>query len=174
MRPSNDPKKMETNLKEAITLYRKVVEEYPKTASAPLSLFNLGNALVQADELDPGIEAYKKFISMYADNESLLSLVQQKLGYAYQLKGDLEEATKAYSAVLEIPGSLNRDQSLFELARLEEGRARFDVALTLYEDLTKNYPDSPLAGEAGIRVKMLEAKQSSEATPASPPSTHSP
>lgn len=173
-RPADDPKKSDLNLKEAVALYKKIVEEYPRTQTAPVALFQLGNALVQANEVDAAIEAYKRFILMYGSNTSLLGLVQQRLGYAYLLKGDRDQAAKAYSSVLEIPGSLNRDQALFELARLEESLSRPEGALAHYQDLMKNYPNSPLANEAAVRVKVLEVKKSPDpaasATPAPVPS----
>jgi tetratricopeptide (TPR) repeat protein len=165
-RPADDPKKAETNLKEAIALYKKVVEEYPRTPTAPLALFNLGNALLQANEVDAAIEAYKRFVLMYGSNISLLGLVHQKLGYAYLLKGDRDQAAKAYTTVLEIPGSLNRDSALFELARLEESQSRPEGALAHYQDLMKTYPNSPFANEAAIRVKVLEVKKTPEPAPA--------
>ena len=108
---------------------------------------------------------------MYGANVSLLGLVHQKLGYAYLLKGDRDQAAKAYSTILEIPGSLNRDHALFELARLEESQSRPEGALAHYQDLMKNYPNSPFTSEAAIRVKVLEVKKSSEATPTVPVSS---
>lgn len=165
-RPTDDPKKADANLKEAIALYKKVVEEYPRTPTAPLALYNLGNALLQANEVDAAIEAYKRFVLMYGSNGSLLGLVHQKLGYAYLLKGDRDQAAKAYSTVLEIPGSLNRDHALFELARLEESQSRPEGALAHYQDLMKNYPNSPFSSEAAVRVKVLEVKKSPETPPA--------
>jgi tetratricopeptide (TPR) repeat protein len=173
-RPSDDPKKADANLKEAIALYKKVVEEYPRTAAAPLALFNLGNSLLQANDVDAAIEAYKRFILMYGNNASLLGLVQQKLGYAYQLKGDRDQAAKAFSTILEIPGSLNRDHALFELARLEESQSRPEGALAHYQELMKTYPTSPFASEAAIRVKVLEVKKSPEAAPTAPPAPPAP
>lgn len=169
-RPADDPKKSDLNLKEAITLYKRVVEEYPRTPTAPLALFNLGNAYLQANEVDAAIEAYKRFILMYGSNASLLGLVHQKLGYAYLLKGDRDEAVKAYSTILQIPGALNRDHALFELARLEESQSRPEGAMAHYQELMKTYPNSPFSSEAGIRIKALEVKKSSEAQPAAPPS----
>lgn len=169
MRPADDPKKADTNLKEAIALYKKVVEEYPRTPTAPLALFNLGNALLQANEVNAAIEAYQRFVVMYGSNVSLLGLVHQKLGYAYLVKGDRDQAAKAYSTVLEIPGSLNRDNALFELARLEESQSRPEGALAHYQDLMKTYPNSPFASEAAIRVKVLEVKKSPETAPAASP-----
>lgn len=161
-RPSNDPQKAAANVNEAIALYKRVVEEYPRTPTAPLAQFSLGNAFLQANNLDSAIESYKQFISTYGSNISLLGLVHQKLGYAYLLKGDIDQAAKTYSAILAIPGTMNRDYAMFELARLEENRSRPDEALKHYQDLIKTYPDSPLTSEAAVRVKVLEAKKTSE------------
>ena len=165
-RPSNDPTKGASNVKEAVTIYRRVVEEYPRTPSAPLAMFSLGNALLQSNEVDAALETYKRFTATYGANVSLLGLVQQKIGYAYLLKGDLDQAAKAYAAVLDITGSTNRDHALFELARLEESRSRSDEALKRYQDLISTYKDSPLAGEAAMRVKVLEALKTPVAAPA--------
>ena len=156
-RLSNDPKKIELNVKEAVTLYKQVVEEYPRTPSAPLALFGMGNALLQSKEIDSAIESYKRFITTYGSNVQLLGLVQQKLAYAYLVKGDIDQAAKAYAAVLDIQGSLNRDYALFELAKLEENRSRSDEALKQYQELLTSYKDSPLASEAAMRIKVLEA-----------------
>jgi tetratricopeptide (TPR) repeat protein len=172
-RPADDPKKADANLKEAIALYRKAVDEYPRTPTAPLALFHLGNALVQANDLDGAIEAYKRFLLLYSSNASLLGLVHQKLGYVYLLKGDRDQAAKAYSAVLQVPGALNRDHALFELARLEESMSHPEGALNYYQDLIKTYPNSPLASEAAVRTKALDVKKSTE-TPSTPAPPSSP
>ena len=173
-RPANDPKKVETNLKEAIRLYQQIADEYPRTPSAPLALFGLGNALIETNQVDSAIEAYKRFLSTYSLNVSLAGLVHQKLAYAYLSKGDHAQATTAYSAVLDSPGSLNRDQALFELARLEEGQSRREAALQRYQELIKNYPKSPFANEAAIREKILDIKKTSEVPPASTPAPDAP
>lgn len=164
-RPANDPKKVEANLKEAIRLYQQIVDEYPRTPSAPLALFGLGNALMETSQVDSAIEAYKRFLSTYSSNVSLAGLVQQKLAFAYLSKGDHAQATAAYLAVLDNPGSLNRDQALFELARMEEGLSRREGALQRYQELIKTYPKSPFANEAAIREKILDIKKTSEVSP---------
>ncbi len=165
-RAANDPQKAAVNLKEAIALYKRVVEEYPRTPTAPLAQFSLGNAYLQSNDLASAIEAYDRFISTYGSHVSLLGLVQQKLGYAYMLKGDLDQAAKTYSTILKIPGAMNRDYALFELARLEENRSRLDEALKHYQDLMKTFPNSPLTSEAAMRMKVIEAKKAPDPLPA--------
>ena len=164
-RPSTDSQKTANNLKEAIALYKRILEEYPRTPTAPLVQFSLGNAYLQSNEVDSAIEAYQRFTSTYASNTSLLGLVYQKLGYAFLLKKDLDQAAKAYSSILDLPGAMNRDYALFEVARLEENRSKPDEALKHYQELMKTYPNSPLTSESAVRVKVIEAKKNPEPSP---------
>lgn len=165
-RPGNDPKKAENNLAQAITLYTRIADEYPRTPSAPIALFSLGNALMESNQVDAAIAAYTRFLSAYGSNAPLASLVQQKLAYAYLSKGDRDQAAKSYTAILDNPASANRDQAMFELARLEESRSQLDEALKRYQDLIKTYPNSPFASEAAIREKIFDARKAHETTPA--------
>jgi outer membrane protein assembly factor BamD (BamD/ComL family) len=170
-RPIDDPKKSHEQLAQAINLYKQVVDQYPRSPVAPLALFHLGNAQVLANEVDAGIETYKRFMLLHGSNTSLLGLVQQRMAYAYLVKGDRDQAVKAFTGILEIPGALNKDHVLFELAKLEESQSRPEGALAHYQDLMKNYPNSPFTSEAAVRVKVLEVKKSPESpAPAATPS----
>ena len=166
---ANDPQKADHALKEAITRYRLIVEQYPRTATAPLALYHLGNTLVQANELNAAIEAYQQFLTLYGSNPSMAGLVRQRLAYVYLHKGDRDQAAKALTGILDTPGTLNRDQALFELARLEESQSRPEGALARYQELMKTYPNSPFTSEATIRTKILDAKKSQESTPPTSP-----
>ena len=97
----------------------------------------------------------------------MAGLVQQRLAYVYLHKGDRDQAVKALTGILETPGTLNRDQALFELARLEESLSRADGASARYQELIKTYPNSPFTSEATIRTKILDTKKSLESQPAS-------
>jgi tetratricopeptide (TPR) repeat protein len=163
---ANDPQNADRALKEAIARYRQIVEQYPRTPTAPLALYHLGNTLVQANELSAAIEAYQQFLVLYSSNPSLAGLVQQRLAYAYLLKGDRDQAVKALTGILETPGTLNRDQALFELARLEESQSRPEGALAHYQELIKTYPNSPFTSEATIRTKIMDVVKSKESEPA--------
>jgi tetratricopeptide (TPR) repeat protein len=162
-RPADNSAKAENNLKQAIVLYRRVIEEHPRSRSAQLALFHLGNALVQINDVKGGVEAYSKYVATYGTNATMLGLVHQRLAYAYLLSGDREAAVKAFLNVVMLPGTLNKDHALFELGKLEESLSRPEGALAHYQDLVKIFPNSPLAGEAAVRMKALEAKK----TPAS-------
>jgi outer membrane protein assembly factor BamD (BamD/ComL family) len=174
----NDPQKVDQALKEAIARYRQVVDQYPRTPTAPLALYHLGNTLVQANDVNAAIEAYQRYMAFYGSNPSMVGLVQQRLAYAYLLKGERDQAVKALTAILETPGTLNRDQALFELARLEESQSRPEGALAHYQELIKTYPNSPFTSEATIRTKVMDVKTAQETmavpTPVAPVPSSSP
>jgi tetratricopeptide (TPR) repeat protein len=159
-----DRAKADENLKKAIALYRQAIEQYPSVPGAHLVLYKYANALVQINDLKGAIEAYQQFIAKFGSNKLLLGMVYQRLGYVHLLNKDPEQAIKAFSALLDVPGAMNKDQGMFELGKIEEGRSRPEGALARYQDLMKAYPNSPFAGEASVRIKALEAKK----TPANP------
>jgi len=163
IRPIGEPAKADENLKKAIVLYRQVVEQYPRARTAHLAMYELGNALVQANDLAGAIEIYQKFLATHQSNVSLLGLVHQRLAFAYLLNGDREQAVKHLQTVVELPGVMNKDQALFELGKLEEAQSRPEGALARYQDLTKTYPASPFAAEADIRIKALGGQKAEEA-----------
>ena len=164
-----DPQKLDQAVTAAIARYRQVVDQYPRTPTAPLALYHLGNMLVQTNDVSAAIEAYQRYLAFYGSNPAMTGLVQQRLAYAYLLKGERDQAVKALTAILETPGTLNRDQALFELARLEESQSRPEGALAHYQELIKTYPKSPFTSEATIRTKGMDVKKTQESTPASAP-----
>jgi outer membrane protein assembly factor BamD (BamD/ComL family) len=172
-RSTGDPKNADNLLKQAMAKYRDVIEQYPRTAIAPLAMFHLGNAQVQANDLPAAIDTYQRFLLMYGANPALGELVQQRLAYTYLLKGDREQAAKAFTAIVNSPGALLKDQALFELARLEESQSRPEGALAHYQELIKTYPNSPYTSEATIRTKVMDVKKSME-TPAPSPTEAAP
>lgn len=160
-RMPDKPKETEENVKQAIALYRQLIETYPRTTFAAIGLYNLGNLLAQQNDLPGAVETYQKALMAYADNPMMAGLIHQRLAYVYLVKGDRELATKSFSTIVDIPSALNRDHALFELGKLEELQSRPEGALVHYQELMKTYPDSPLASEAGVRLKVLDVKKSS-------------
>jgi outer membrane protein assembly factor BamD (BamD/ComL family) len=163
-RPLDKPGQADKNLKEAINLYRQLLDQYPGTPSAQLARFHLGNALALANDMTGAVDAYQKYVAAYPENKLLLGLILQRLAYAQLSKGDVEGAVKSFTVVLDTPGTLNKDQILYELGKLEESRSHPEGALARYQELTKSYPNSPFTGEAAVRTKALETK----AIPAAP------
>ncbi|MFO0774498.1 MAG: tetratricopeptide repeat protein [Nitrospiraceae bacterium] len=172
-RPIDKPSQADQNLKSAVTLLKQLTEQYARTPSASMGLYYLGHALAQQNDHAGAIDAYQKALIAFAAQPSMVGLIQQRLGYEYLAKGEREQAVKAFTAVSETPGALNRDHALFELAHLEETQGRPEGAVGHYQELIKTYPLSPLASEATVRMKVMEVKKSVETNPV-PPTTPAP
>ena len=158
-RPPDKPEQAQKNLKKAILLYREVAKDYPGTPAAAQSLFRLGLALEEDKNVPEAIETYQKLVRKHGDNDPLLGLAYQRLAYAYLDQGDGAKAEEALTAVLAVPGAINKDHTLFELGKLEEAQSRPEGALARFQELLDRHPYSPLANEASIRIKALAAQQ---------------
>ena len=110
------------------------------------------------------IEKYQELIRASAQDPVFRGLVQQRLGLAHLLNGDRDSALAIWQAILDDPGTLNKDQIIFELAKLAESDERTQDAVTQYKKLMQDYPLSPFANEAGLRVKVLAPEEMKEPT----------
>ena len=158
-RSPDNPEETQENLGKAEDLFRQILAQYPRTSSARRSLFFLGNAQMEQNDLKGAIETYQQFINQFPGDEILLGIVYQRMGYAHLLDGNQDQASVAFTKVLDLPGSINKDQVLYEFAKLEEANGNTQAALNNYKRLVDDYPNSPFFNEASLRVKILEPEK---------------
>jgi tetratricopeptide (TPR) repeat protein len=166
----------EENLSKAIDLYREVVTRYPRTKAAAISQYYLGNSHLELSDHEHAIAAYQDFIQQYNHYPSLLSLVRQRLAYAYLGQGDPVAAKNAFEDVIAFEGALNKDQALYELGRLYETEGKNEEAIQRYQQIVESQPDTIFTTEARIRLLDLgvveaEPSPSEDQTKDSPATT---
>ena len=161
-RPLDDAEKAKENIQKAGTMFQEVLDQYPGTTSAKVSLFLLGNTLMEEKKYEDAIKVYHSFVQQYSDDNIFIGIVQQRLGLAQLLNGNREASLKAFEAVLTNAGALNKDQVIFELAKLAESDEKPDEAVDHYKKLMNEFPLSPFASEAALRVKVLAPEESEE------------
>jgi predicted negative regulator of RcsB-dependent stress response len=165
--PFGSPPRRPEESKKAVEVCRKVLAEFPRSSVAPQAAYLLGNTLSDLKDWDSAIKAYQEFLARYGDNRSLAPLVYQRLAYAQLSQGKVEEGEKTLAAIVKIEGAPNKDQALFELAKINELLNRPEGALARYQEIMKDYPHSPFANEASVRIKTLDTRKAT-ATPAPP------
>lgn len=163
-RPLDDVKKWKENMQHSTTMFEEIQEKYSGTRGAEVSLFFLGNNLMEDQKFSAAIEAYQEVIQDTAQDPVFRGLVQQRLGFAYLLNGDQDSALAAWQAILDDPHTLNKDQIIFELAKLAESNEQTQEAVNHYKKVIQAYPLSPLANEAALRVKVLAPEEQKEST----------
>mgnify|MGYP000722365326 CR=1 FL=1 len=163
-RPLDDVEKGKSNVQEASGMFQDILDQYPGTPSAKVSSFLLGNSFMDSENYQGAIDAYTAFIQKNRQDPILVGLVQQRLGLAHLLKGNQEAAESAFHAVLENAQAFNKDQVIFELAKLSESEEKTDEAVKHYKQLIQEFPLSPFSTEANLRVKVLAPEEVEDST----------
>jgi predicted negative regulator of RcsB-dependent stress response len=79
--------------KESVKMYKELIDSYPRSWSAQVARYHLGNIYYQTGEIDNAIAAYKDFVaSAPSDNSGIKFLALTSLGYCYEAKKDIKGA----------------------------------------------------------------------------------
>jgi TolA-binding protein len=161
-RPLDDVKKSQENIQKASVMFKEVLDQFPGTTSAAVSSFLLGNSLMEEQNYQGAIDIYTSLIEHMGSDHMFVGLIQQRLGLAYLRNGNREAAMKAFEAVLANPHALNKDQVIFELAKLAEADEKVPEAVGHYKTVLQDFPLSPFASEAALRVKVLAPEETKD------------
>ena len=162
-RPLDDVETGKSNIQKASAMFQELLQQFPGTPSATVSSFLLANSLMETENYQEAIKTYNSIIQEQPQNHVLVGLVQQRLGLAQLLVGDRSAAISAFEAVLANPHALNKDQVVFELAKLAESEEKTEEAVDYYKQLIQEFPLSPFSNEASLRIKVLAPEESQEA-----------
>jgi TolA-binding protein len=161
-RPLDDVKQGQENIQKASAMFKEVLDRFPGTTSAKVSSFLLGNSLMEEHNYQGAIDVYTSLIERNAPDHIFVGLIQQRLGLAYLRNGNRDAAMKAFEAVLTNPQALNKDQVIFELAKLAEADEKVTEAVGHYKTVLQQFPLSPFASEAALRVKVLAPEEAND------------
>ena len=145
----------EENYKKAVEQFQKVLQEFPRTPSASIAQFYIGNAHMELNDFDSAISAYRAFLEKKPKNDILAGMAYQRLGYAYLAKNSPEEARQAFESVDRLAGAINKDQVSYELGRMDETSGKKDEGVKRYQEIISRYPDSLFLAEAQRRLSAL-------------------
>ena len=123
----------------------------PSTPAEPRAraLYYLGRSSVETGAYDAAIAAFSSLITDLAESP-LAGFAQYHLGFAYLAKNALEEAAKAFSNASKAPGTEEalRMEGCFRAAELYDKLGWTETALSAYEQLRKDFPESEYARRA--------------------------
>ncbi len=161
-RPLDNVAKGKANIQKSAEIFESLIAEYPGTTSAGVSSFLLANGMMEEKDYEGAIAIYTSLIGEFEQFPIILGLIHQRLGLAHLLNDNRDSALKAFNQVLSNTGALNKDQVLFEMAKLAESHEQTDQAVEHYKQLIRDYPLSPFSSEANLRLKVLVPEESLE------------
>lgn len=143
-------------IQKAATLYQDILKKYPRTASAPVAQYEIGNVYFELKDYPAAEKEYQAFLEKYSGNKELGSFIHLKLGYLYQAKGDDAAALKQLRLAYDKPDPRGKDQAGFEVGRLLEKMDNKKEATEVYKKVSEDFSQSPWASEAKGRLALLD------------------
>lgn len=145
-----------TKYNKALELYNQVVTKYPRTKSAPLAQFGIGNSYYKIGDFNNAIKSYRFFIDRYHKITWLLPLVYHKMGYAYLQAGDTSKAIESFELASRSEECGIGDLCYFEIAKIYESIGKEEDAIKNYQVIVEKFPFSPWVTEASESIKRLK------------------
>lgn len=135
--------------------YKKALEFFKKayaTKKSPVSLFYIANCYYETGRYEEALNTLRQLNREFPDDERFVPLSYYKMAMASLKKRNNDEALKSLDILYRYKTGAYKDLSLLESARILEAQGKADEAQKKYEELTKNFPQSPFAEEAQIKV----------------------
>jgi tetratricopeptide (TPR) repeat protein len=80
--------------------YKDLIAQYPRSSSAVMANFRLGNLYRGRHEVDPAINAYQEFLDRVPKDGDLVTLAYSGLGSCYESKKELVKALEFYEKAM--------------------------------------------------------------------------
>jgi len=144
--------------KKASELFGDIINKHGGSPVAGAARYYKANADMETGDTAAAIEGYREVIEGAGKDLALKSVASSRLAAAYTAKGETDKAVSVYLGVIKSENDYLKDEAHFHLARIYENIGKKDAAVKDYEAITKEFPDSPWAKEAGMKVAELTGK----------------
>ena len=136
--------------------FTKVIEEHGSTKAAKLSLPLLADVHYKTGSHDEAITLYRKALKDFEQEPSILPIIWNSLGYAYEGKKDFQSAVDCFQKVIAFEGDFMKADAYFNLGRMYESLDNQEKALEAYQKVADQYSDSVHGNLAKERVRRLK------------------
>jgi len=137
----------------ALALVDRIEREYGSTDVAVQARLVKAGLLFDLGRYDEAAALYQKMVEK---GGSLRFLAAEGQGYAYEAKGDLDAALTAFQRLQPDEKGFYRDFALFHQARILARKGDKAGALTLYQQILDQWPQSALKTDVTNRIALLE------------------
>jgi hypothetical protein len=134
----------------------------PHSSLRPEAQLQRGELLLSLDRAGEAIAVYEPLLASGKLDDRLRFLAHEGLGYAYERKGNLDQAMAAFDKLGDdskaLGGGFYADRALYQKARITEVRGNRDEAARLYHEVLDKTPTTSLRDEITNRLAVLELK----------------
>lgn len=135
--------------------YKRAADTFKKaydTRKSPVSLFYIANCYYETGKYDDALKTLKELNQKFPDDERFVPLAYYKMALANLRKGNSAEALNSLDILYKYKTGTFKDISLFESVKILESMGRTEEAKRKYEELKKDFPESPFIEEAQVKA----------------------
>lgn len=150
----------------AVTVYRFVVRNYPRSGEAPKAQFRLAKQLRQKGDFEGAFKEYQNLLQRYPQTPDFEGAVSDQIEIANAfLRGkrvkflgipmtpSMERAEEMYTSILKTaPYSKHAPITQFNLALAMEKQGKAQEAVAAYQKIIDKYPNSPVCDDAQYQI----------------------
>jgi len=145
-----------TRVQDALKKFSQVADKYPSTNPGKLARYYSALCLEDLERHNQALEELKK-ISGSSDKE-LSAMAQYQMATIYARTGKSDDAIKTYRALMDKQSALvPKPLVMLELAGMLRG-SKPQEAVSLYQQIKKDFPDTPMADQADRGLDALSPK----------------
>jgi tetratricopeptide (TPR) repeat protein len=119
-----------------------ILNKYKRKHGGKLACVVFANINYDAGNPDQAILLYEQALKVQGKESSLRNLIFSSLGYAYELKNDLQTAISYFEKIMESDDPMIKDVALFNQGRLHEALGDVSKSKDAYKRLVSDYADS--------------------------------
>ena len=135
--------------------FAEVLNKYPSSTAARLSLPLLADMNFKQGSYDRAIELYERAIDAFSE-DTMRTMMLNGLAYCYEAKGDFSAAAQAFQKITEAQEDFAKGDAYFNLGRMHEALNDTAKAREAYEKVAQDYSGSVNASIAKEKVLHLE------------------
>ncbi|MCK5245068.1 MAG: tetratricopeptide repeat protein [Desulfobacterales bacterium] len=122
--------------------FDEVLTRYPDTEAARLTCIAYGDYEYRSRNYDQAIGHYLQALKAFESEPFMKAFVLNSIGYCYEEKKDYKTASGYFTKIVDSENKMLKDLAHFSLARAYEAMGDAPDALSQYEIIVKDYPDS--------------------------------
>ncbi|MFA6412201.1 MAG: tetratricopeptide repeat protein [Syntrophales bacterium] len=140
----------------AVKPLQDVMEKYPSTEAATLARYRIGNAYLNAGQIDAALKAFQGYIKEKSGENELTVLVHNGMGNCYEVKKDYKNALVQYEMALNAKaGKPFAGDILANLARTYEAMKDNKKAIEYYQKSMDKTNDPAMKLIIGRKIAIL-------------------
>ena len=142
-------------LREIITVFDEVVDQYSETAASVQALQYIGQIRYDLGEYEEAAAAYADASSKRGLTGEVRGLVWQGLGYCREQMGDYQGAVESFQKIIDERIGFLVEYAYFDIARNYELGNDLPRAIETYRTILVEVPNSPKTSWVKAKIEML-------------------